>query len=69
MNSADKDRPTPQASALALPAGTATWITPELVTLTLKVWQPFYRERLSAKDAVAMLAAVGRLLPFLPGRS
>jgi hypothetical protein len=59
--------PEPDGDAEAIPS--AAWITPELVALTLKVWQPLYRGRLSRDDAVAMLLAVGRLFSVLSGAS
>src|SRR5207247_2254558 len=49
-------------STLALPPGTPAWITPELVQLTLSVWQPYYDTPLTVADAVTILMDVGRLL-------
>lgn len=53
------------ASNVALPPGTPTWITPDLLNLTLKVWQPFYTHDLSADDAVTILQSVGQLFRAL----
>lgn len=63
--------PTPNAwerpaSASGLPAGTPSWITPELVALTLKVWQKHYREPLSVQDAVTIVQNAGQLFGILP---
>lgn len=46
-------------------AGRPAWITDELVADTLEVWQPFYRETLTARDAIEILLSVGRLLDVL----
>jgi hypothetical protein len=58
---------TPEPEGDADSARNSAWITPDLVALTLKVWQPLYRGRLSRDDAVAMLLAVGRLFLVLAG--
>jgi hypothetical protein len=41
----------------ALPA----WITPELIELTIRIWQPYYETPLTSEEAIAMLIAVGGL--------
>lgn len=48
-----------------LPPGTPAWITRDLVALTLKVWQPYYKEPLSAQDAVTIVLNVGKLIGVL----
>jgi len=50
-----------RAAGLAAPA----WITPELIRLTIEVWQPYYATRLTAEDAVIMIQNVGRLCVVL----
>lgn len=55
----------PGSSGIALPAGTPGWVTPELVALTLRVWQPKYPLPLSVDDAIAMLIDTGRLVSLL----
>ena len=42
-----------------------SWITPELVALTIKTWQPYYKALISPEDAVTMILAVGRLYEVL----
>ena len=37
------------------------WITPERISETIRVWQPYCKERLTEDDAVEMLVNVGRL--------
>lgn len=57
------------ANAAAVPTGAPAWITPQLVALTLRIWQPFYtKAQLSPADAVQMLMSVGRLCAVLGGR-
>lgn len=47
---------------LVLPKGTPAWITPELVRLTLEVWQKHAAEPLSVEDAVAMIQNAAELM-------
>jgi hypothetical protein len=49
------------------PDGIPSWITHELIALTLKVWQKRTTKALSREDAVIMLMSVGRLLGILAG--
>lgn len=48
-----------------VPAGTPAWITAKLIALTLKVWQPHYKEQLSPQDAVTIVLNVGKLFGVL----
>jgi hypothetical protein len=48
--------------------GVPSWVTPELIALTLRVWSPRYPEPLTAEDAVAILVDTGRLLAVLKER-
>ena len=60
--------PQPRGSASrgsGLPPGTPAWITSDLVALTLKVWQPHYKEPLSPQDAVTIVLNVGKLFGVL----
>lgn len=51
-----------------LPAGTPSWITQALLDRTIEVWQPHYKEPLTAADAVAMICDASRLMEALePG--
>ncbi len=56
------------ASAEALPSGTPAWITPELVELTQKVWQPYYDTPLTPEDAITILRNASGLLDTLTRR-
>lgn len=49
----------------SIPDGAPSWITSELIANTLDTWQPYYAERLTVDDAVAILQAVGRLADVL----
>lgn len=49
----------------ALPPGTPAWITPDLVRLTLKVWQKHYDAPLSVQDAVTIALNAGLLFSTL----
>jgi hypothetical protein len=52
-----------------VPAGAPDWITPELVEATIRVWQPYYEEVLTAEEAVTMILTVGRLFEALSSGS
>ncbi len=54
-----------EGAPIALPPGTPAWITPELIRLTLKVWQPYYAELLTPDDAVTIVQNAGRLFGHL----
>ncbi len=48
--------------------GGPSWITPELIRETLRVWQPYYRGIvLTTQDAVTMLMDAGSLLGVVRG--
>lgn len=55
----------PPAVENALPAGTPTWITADLIRLTLKVWQKHYAKPLSIQDAVTIVLNAERLFGVL----
>ena len=57
--------PQPLGEPIIVPAGVPSWITAELIQLTLKVFQPRYPTALTLDDAVAMLLNVGRLFSEL----
>lgn len=55
----------PPAAMADVPPGLPGWVTPDLLELTLRVWQPYYAETLTMGDAAGMLTGVGRLLSIL----
>ncbi len=63
--------PKPDATAtaglpeLVIPAGHPPWITPELVRLTLRVWQRHYSRPLTVDDAVTIIQNAARLIDAL----
>ena len=56
------------AAPVVLPSGTPGWITPELVELTQKVWQPYYDKPLTVEDSITILRNAGGLLEALARR-
>jgi len=56
------------AAPVVLPTGTPAWITPELVELTQKVWQPYYDKPLTVEDSITILRNAGGLLEALARR-
>lgn len=57
------------ARSRIVPAGTPDWITVELIEQTIRVWQPYYAELLTAEEAVTMILNVGRLFDVLSSES
>lgn len=53
----ERTPPAPPADLGHLPV----WITPALIADTLRVWQPYYRQKLTERDALDILLAVGNL--------
>jgi hypothetical protein len=47
------------------PPGTPTWITPELVLHTIRVWQPYYADVVTPDEAITMVLNVGRMFSVL----
>ena len=44
-----------------VPDGAPEWVTAELLEEAIDVWQPYYEERLTARDALEITLSVGRL--------
>jgi hypothetical protein len=51
-----------------VPAGTPTWITPELVEATIRTWQPYYKTPLLIDDAIEIIRNAGLLFDVLSTR-
>lgn len=49
----------------AVPPAAPKWITPEGIEDTLRVWQPYYRQLLTALDALEILLNVHNLLDVM----
>lgn len=48
---------------------TPSWVTPELIDSTIKVWQPHYAEPLTKDDALEMILNVSELFAVLRERT
>ena len=55
----------PKGPAGSVPPGCPDWITPDLLEMTITVWQRFYAVTLTVEDAVEMLMRVGNLMRVL----
>jgi hypothetical protein len=49
----------------AVPPGSPSWVTSDLIAETIRVWQPYYRVPLTSQDAVEMIMSVGQLFDVL----
>ncbi len=49
------------STRVVVPAGSPSWVTEELIELTLKTWQPFYSHQLIETDALEMIVGVDQL--------
>ncbi|GIK15217.1 MAG: hypothetical protein BroJett003_01810 [Planctomycetota bacterium] len=54
-----------EGACAAVPPGTPEWITPELVRLTQKVWNPRYKTSLTRDEAITIIQNAGRLFDLL----
>jgi hypothetical protein len=52
-------------TVVAVPAGAPSWVTPELIEHTLRVWQPFYQDQLIPEDALEIILNIGCLVDVL----
>ena len=52
-----------------VPAGAPSWVTEELIELTLKTWQPFYPNQLIEQDALEMIMGVDQMFGVLSRES
>lgn len=73
MNDANADNPASEAErrheGTPMSADAPAWITPALIELTIRIWQPFYgKAQLSAADAVQIIIRTGGLFSVLGGR-
>jgi hypothetical protein len=48
-----------------IPRGAPSWVTPDLIAETIRVWQPYYDARLTTDDALGMIVNVGHLFDVL----
>ena len=52
----------PRSNSVTVPPGAPPWVSGALIEETIRVWQPYYAELLTAEDAVAIIQAVKQLL-------
>jgi hypothetical protein len=45
-----------------VPLGAPAWVTPDLLAMTIEIWQPHYKTPLTEDDALQIILNVGRLL-------
>ena len=45
------------------------WVTPELLADTIETWQPYYTERLTVADSLAILLTISRLIDAVQHRT
>lgn len=57
--------PLQERSGVAPPAGSPSWVTAEIIADTIATWQPYFREALTAEDALEILQDVGHLVDIL----
>lgn len=60
-----EDRANDSAAEVAAQFVVPEWVTDELIQKTLEVWQPHYRDPLTAEDAAYIILSVGRLFETL----
>lgn len=48
-----------------VPAGAPSWVTADLINLTMRIWQPFYTHQLIPEDALEMIMGVDRLFEIM----
>lgn len=59
------ERQRAEPATVRVPAGAPTWITPELIAQTLRVWQRYYEKPLTPEDALEIITSAGRLMDAL----
>jgi hypothetical protein len=57
----DAHEPLIGSEVVSVASGTPAWITAELISETITVWQPYYTSRLTPSEAVEILRRVGCL--------
>ncbi len=59
--------PRSASTASAVPAGAPAWVDEALLAETLRVWQPYYADPLTAADALAIVLGAARLQEAVAG--
>jgi hypothetical protein len=55
----------PETASAISPSEMPRWITEELITETIRVWQPRYGKPISTDEALQIILSVGRLREVL----
>jgi hypothetical protein len=54
-----------RTQSAAITPGAPAWITVELIEHTIRVWQPYYADPLTASEALAIINSTSRLIEAL----
>jgi hypothetical protein len=55
------------STTVVVPSGAPSWVTPELIAHTLRVWQRFTEELLTPDDALEIIMGAGQLIESFGG--
>lgn len=55
------------STTVDVPSGAPTWVTPELIAHTLRVWQRFCEQPLTPEDALEIIMGAGQLIQSFSG--
>ena len=64
-NSPAPDSSSTQSAQVSVPPALPAWITAERIEDTIKVWQPYYKDKLTIEDAVAIMVNITALFDVL----
>ena len=53
------------STTTVVPSGAPSWVTPELLDHTIRVWQRFFESPLSIEDALEILTGTGLMIESL----
>ncbi len=59
------DSTSTQPAHVSVPPALPAWITAEGIEDTIKVWQPYYKDKLTVEDAVAIMVNITALFDVL----
>ncbi len=55
------------STTVVVPSGAPSWVTPELISHTLRVWQRFSEQPLTPDDALEIINGAGQLIESFGG--
>ncbi len=50
------------STTVVVPSGAPSWVTPELIAHTIRVWQRFSEQPMTPDDALEIINGAGRLI-------